>query len=124
MSGIVWNEFWPGGECVRADFEGWTAVQSLNGGFFTPRLDAENAAPKNRRRTQKAATAAAIHAAQDDDALADVLLICLLIGQPTIKYTAESNKSLGLHRLLNPTSHCTNYGSDLLDPTVCMHFTV
>ena len=29
-----------------------------------------------------------------------------------IKYTVGSNNLLGLHRLLDPTSHCTNYGSD------------
>ena len=39
-----------------------------------------------------------------------------------IRYTGGSNNLLGLHRLLDPTSHCTNYGSDLLDPTVYMHF--
>ena len=53
-----------------------------------------------------------------------VLTICLLIRKTQKKCVAESNNLLGLHRLLNPTSHCTNYGSDLLDPTVCMHFTV
>ena len=31
---------------------------------------------------------------------AQVLSICLLIGQPLYKCVAESNKSLGLHRLL------------------------
>ena len=34
MLGIVWNEFWPSLEGLRADFEWQTAVQSLNGGFF------------------------------------------------------------------------------------------
>ena len=50
--------------------------------------------------------------------------ICLLIGQPLYKCVAESNKSLGLHRLLNPTTHDTNYGHEFLDPTVCMHFAI
>ena len=40
-----------------------------------------------------------------------------------IKYTGESNNLLGWHRLLDPTSHCTNSGSDLLDQTSHYHFT-
>ena len=40
-----------------------------------------------------------------------------------MKYTGESNNLLGRHRLLDPASHCTNSGSDLLDPPVCIHFT-
>ena len=39
-----------------------------------------------------------------------------------LRITAESNILLGWHRLLDPTGHCTNSGSDLLDPTVYLHF--
>ena len=46
-----------------------------------------------------------------------ILTICLLIHQRQNKCVAESNNLLRLHRLLDPASHCTNYGSDLLDPT-------
>ena len=44
-----------------------------------------------------------------------LLSIYLLIGQPHNECVAESNESLGLHGLLNSTSHCTNSGSDLLN---------
>ena len=40
-----------------------------------------------------------------------------------IKHTGESNNLLGWDRLLDPTSHRTNSGSDLLDKPVYMHFT-
>ena len=46
----------------------------------------------------------------------------LLLINFRIKYTGESNNLLGWHRPLDPTSHCTNSGSDLLESTVCVHF--
>ena len=54
----------------------------------------------------------------------NVLTISLLIRQPQNKCVAESNNSLGFHRLLDSASHCTNSGSDLLDSAVRMHFTI
>ena len=53
--------------------------------------------------------------------LPSLFWLCLLIGQPQNKSVVESNNLLGLHRLLDPTSHCTNSGSDLLDPATYMH---
>ena len=43
---------------------------------------------------------------------ASVLTISLLIGQLPNKCVAESNRSLGLHDLLNSASHDTKYGRD------------
>ena len=39
------------------------------------------------------------------------------IGRPQNKWMVESNNLFGLHRLVDPASHCNSWCSDLLDPT-------